>query len=374
MFDRIRTDSLRFLRVPPDPAPPAGAPGSLRVFRGGRNLYKLRLFAWLTGQIGAVIGIAFSLYFLGRLESAHEEAKRIAATAPSAAKSPAAKSPGTAAPSAAPATPTAAPPAPAASAPATATASTPSASPAATPTAPAADAAAAAATPADASAAPAAAPAASEAAPKKSKSKLSPEARARARGGLARMVERWPWWIFPLLRLLEWGGIALFVLQIPVTYALVRLDYELRWYLVTDRSLRIRTGLTTVQEATMSFANLQQVVVTQGPLQRLLGLADVRVQSAGGGGDSHEQKGGDSLHTGVFHGVDNASEVRDLILERLRVFRETGLGDPDEPAAAPPPLAPAPAGSAAPAPASAATLAAARELLAEARALRAAVS
>jgi len=220
----------------------------------------------------------------------------------------------------------------------------------------------------------AAAPAASEAAPKKSKSKLSPEARARARGGLARMVERWPWWIFPLLRLLEWGGIALFVLQIPVTYALVRLDYELRWYLVTDRSLRIRTGLTTVQEATMSFANLQQVVVTQGPLQRLLGLADVRVQSAGGGGDSHEQKGGDSLHTGVFHGVDNASEVRDLILERLRVFRETGLGDPDEPAAAPPPLAPAAADSAAPASASAATLAAARELLAEARALRAAVS
>ena len=80
----------------------------------------------------------------------------------------------------------------------------------------------------------------------------------------------------------------------------------------------------------MSFANLQQVVVTQGPLQRLLGLADVRVQSAGGGGDTHEKGGGDSLHTGVFHGVDNAGEIRDLILERLRHFRETGLGDPHE--------------------------------------------
>jgi hypothetical protein len=313
MFERIRHDALRFLRVPPDPAPPAGAPGSLRVFRGGRNLYTLRLFAWLTGQVGAVIGIAFSLYFLGRLESAHDEVKRLAAAGPVAAN----------------------PPAPAA---------------AVSPPAP---------VPADAAVAP-------EPAPKKARSKSSADARARARGGLTRVVERWPWWIFPLLRLVEWGGIAVFLLQIPVTYALVRLDFELRWYLVTDRSLRIRTGLTTVQEATMSFANLQQVVVTQGPLQRLLGLADVRVQSAGGGGDTRDHKGGDTLHTGVFHGVDNATEIRDLILERLRIFRATGLGDPDDP------VAPAPPASA-PAAAAAGTLAAARELLAEARALRAAV-
>lgn len=80
----------------------------------------------------------------------------------------------------------------------------------------------------------------------------------------------------------------------------------------------------------MSFANVQQVVVTQGPLQRLLGIADLRVQSAGGGGDHHERGEGESLHTGVFHGVDNAHEIRDLILDRLRAFRQAGLGDPDE--------------------------------------------
>ncbi len=317
MFDRIRARLLHFLRVPPDPAPPAGAPGSLRAFRGGRNLYKLRLLAWLLGQAGAVVGIGFSLYFLDRMEAAHAEAKRIAATpVPAASPRPAAEA-----------------------APAPATTAT--------------------------AAAPAVAPAA-DAATKKTKSKLSPEARQRARGGLARVVERWPWWIFPLLRFLEWGGIALFLFQIPVTYAMVRLDFELRWYLVTDRSLRIRTGIATVKESTMSFANVQQVVVTQGPLQRLLGLADVRVQSAGGGGDTHEQKGGESLHTGVFHGVSNAHEIRDLILERLRQFRETGLGDPDEPGRA----ASAPGGADAAASPPPAALAAAHELLAEARALR----
>jgi hypothetical protein len=56
------------------------------------------------------------------------------------------------------------------------------------------------------------------------------------------------------------------------------------------------------------------------------------VQSAGGGGAGghYEHRPHQSLHTGFFHGVDNASEIRDLIIERLRRFRETGLGDPDE--------------------------------------------
>jgi uncharacterized membrane protein YdbT with pleckstrin-like domain len=79
----------------------------------------------------------------------------------------------------------------------------------------------------------------------------------------------------------------------------------------------------------MSFANIQQVVVAQGPLQRLLGLADVKVKSAGGGG-GHPHQQGEDMHSGLFHSVTNAAEIRDLILERLRRFREAGLGDPDE--------------------------------------------
>src|SRR5436190_370073 len=144
--------------------------------------------------------------------------------------------------------------------------------------------------------------------PAKKKDQARPE---RARSAAKQVAARWPGWVFPLLKLIELGGILLYLVQIPFTYAMARLDYELRWYIVTDRSLRIRAGLTSVQESTMSFANLQQVVVTQGPLQRLLGIADVRVQSAGGGGDHQPGRAGDSLHTGVFRGVENASQIRD---------------------------------------------------------------
>lgn len=137
--------------------------------------------------------------------------------------------------------------------------------------------------------------------------------------------------VFQGLWILKAVGMVVYLFQLAITYAAVRLDYELRWYIVTDRSLRIRSGLWTVQEITMSFANLQQVVISQGPLQWLLGISDVRVESAGGGGlGSAEQTRTRSMHAGVFHGVENAAQVRDLIFDRLRHYRETGVGDPDE--------------------------------------------
>ena len=136
-------------------------------------------------------------------------------------------------------------------------------------------------------------------------------------------------WSIPFVVFLEYLGIATFVVLFPFTYALARLEFEQHWYIVTDRSLRIRTGVFVLSESTMSFANIQQVEVKQGPVQRLLGLADVRVRSAGGGGDSSDEHSGLALHMGVFKSVENAAEIRDLIMARLRAFREAGLGDPD---------------------------------------------
>ena len=178
------------------------------------------------------------------------------------------------------------------------------------------------------------------------------------------VAKRLPGWALPVFVVLEVLAILFFV-QAVFTYVVLRLDYEQRWYVVTDRSLRIRSGVWSVWEMTMSFANLQQVVVTQGPLQRWLGLADLRVESAGGGSAHSDMQGQKrSLHVGFFHGVGNAEEIRDLILARLRDFRQSGLGDPDErnPATPTPTVVPSAGDS----------VAAARELLAAAQELRSA--
>lgn len=159
----------------------------------------------------------------------------------------------------------------------------------------------------------------------------------------------------PLVRTIWWvveaGAAGLFVASIPITYFLQRLNYEMRWYIVTDRSLRIRSGVVWLQEMTMTFANIQEIRVNANPIEGLLGLANVEVRSAGGGG-SDEHGTPSSGHVAKFGGVDNAEAIRDLLVGRLRVYRDSGLGE--KTVEAQEPLA----------------LSAAREVLQETRALR----
>lgn len=137
-------------------------------------------------------------------------------------------------------------------------------------------------------------------------------------------------WVLTALETLGAGG---FLLQLPFSLAVAVLDFEMRWYMVTDRSLRIREGIVNVREKTMTFANIQNITVRQGPLQRFLGIADVEVRNAGGGAsspDSNKHGQSELVHVGYFRGVDQAETIRDTIFEGVRRQRDSGLGDPEE--------------------------------------------
>lgn len=276
MIAALQRRLLGFLRVPPQPDPPSGAPGSVRVFQAAPNYFRYQLASWGLAQMGALWGIIVGLSFL-----------RYASDVP---------------------------------------------------------------------------------------------------GEVLRYVPEFPG--FGWLMVAEAIGIASYLVQLPLTLLGVTLDYRMRWYIVTDRSLRVREGLVRVREQTMGFANIQNLSVRQGPLQRLLGLADLEVRTAGGGDEGGHKgphkKGQQSLHLAYFRGVDNAEEIKTLILDRLRRLRGSGLGDPDEaeegeiggavtasPAAAPPLAS---ASAAAPAAAGGFAVAAARELLDESRRLRQALA
>ncbi len=304
MLKKSRQLVLALLKVPPEPQPPAGQPESVQIFRAAPNYLRLRLAVWTGSQVLALAGVIFwlSVLNLGRVKW-QSERSTAAASAPVLGASTNAGS--------------------SVSAPSEGTSSPPA-------------------------------------------ERRSQKRQARTRNEFsveaARVISELPPWAVPVLLALEFVGFGFFLGQAFVSYTVLRLDYEQRWYMVTDRSLRIRSGVWSVGEMTMSFANLQQVTVTQGPIQRWLGLADLRVESAGGGGGQPgHPRASHSLHVGCFHGVGNASEIRDLILERLRQYRATGLGDPEELSA------PGLNFSAPPTPA---TVAAAREALAAARALR----
>jgi membrane protein YdbS with pleckstrin-like domain len=124
-------------------------------------------------------------------------------------------------------------------------------------------------------------------------------------------------------------ALALAVFPDIVVYIAIHLRYDTTWYVVSDRSLRIRRGIWLLHETTITYENIQNIRVTQGPLQRWYGIADVLVETAGGGGAASAEHGTSLgvMHRGLIEGVDNAHEIRDLILAHLRKTRTAGLGD-----------------------------------------------
>ena len=132
------------------------------------------------------------------------------------------------------------------------------------------------------------------------------------------------WW--PLAGLLT-APLWLFVIIVPdiVAYVAIHLRYDTTWYVLTDRSMRIRRGIWSIYETTITFENIQNVHIAQGPLQRWFGYANLMVMTAGGGGGGHEGQATMGSHVGLMEGLDNAGELRDRILARSQL--NVGLGD-----------------------------------------------
>lgn len=124
------------------------------------------------------------------------------------------------------------------------------------------------------------------------------------------------------------------IFKAAVGFLLVRLDYEMRWYKLSDRSLRIREGVFTVKEMTMTFLNIQNIEISQGPIQRLFGISDLKVESAGGGAAMPSANGGmqeaSAPHIACFRGVDNPKEIMELMRARLKEVQDAGLGHPED--------------------------------------------
>jgi len=110
-----------------------------------------------------------------------------------------------------------------------------------------------------------------------------------------------------------------------LNFVLIQLGYANCYYVVTDSSLRIRHGVLTVHEVTFTFANIQNLSVVQGPIQRMFGISDLKVETAGGGSAEHP---GHNLHVAHFRGIANPEELKELIATCMQAHRDSGLGDP----------------------------------------------
>jgi membrane protein YdbS with pleckstrin-like domain len=172
--------------------------------------------------------------------------------------------------------------------------------------------------------------------------------------GLAAVVKTWILGVLGVVAVVKLGALGLLVavplallllFLVGLTAVATRLDWELRDYLIGDRSLRVRQGALVQREVTLSFANVQNVEVTQGPLERLFGFQSLKVTTAGGGHSASKKELFNS-HEAILAGLTNAEEIREIVMDALRRRKDAGLGDADDARAAGAParaaLAPAP--------------------------------
>ncbi len=114
----------------------------------------------------------------------------------------------------------------------------------------------------------------------------------------------------------------------------IRLEYDMRYYILTDRSLRIRKGVWSIVEQTLTFVNIQNIAVEQGPLERLFDISRLVVDTAGGGGTVASHQPGtvmQNYHRAVLSGLENAAEIREQIILYLKKIPQSGgLGIPGE--------------------------------------------
>jgi len=104
------------------------------------------------------------------------------------------------------------------------------------------------------------------------------------------------------------------IVLLPI-WALVGVWWAKRYYrglrlYVTDRSIVIAKGVFFKQELTIPLDKIQDISIREGPLLAKFGLLGLRIETAGQRNATTGKSEADLI------GVENARQVRDLILER----------------------------------------------------------
>jgi len=121
-------------------------------------------------------------------------------------------------------------------------------------------------------------------------------------------------------------ALALAILPDIVAYVAIHLKYDTMWYVMNARSLRCRRGIWTVIEHTITFENVQNVHIRRGPVQYFFGISTIVIETAG----AAEPDGANRFAVGnkaIMEGIERPWEIRDLIMERVKRSRGTGIGE-----------------------------------------------
>ncbi|MHA1112258.1 MAG: PH domain-containing protein [Promethearchaeota archaeon] len=131
---------------------------------------------------------------------------------------------------------------------------------------------------------------------------------------------------FILLYIVDSGIFVLFNL---VGIVLTLIYWKSFSYRISDKYIRIHSGIFTKSKTTIPFSRIQNINIAQGVFDRIFGLHTVKIETAGG--SSTPQQGGQIRPEGYIPGVKDPSKMSEIIDKLVHKYTQTkvdsGIGD-----------------------------------------------
>jgi membrane protein YdbS with pleckstrin-like domain len=102
----------------------------------------------------------------------------------------------------------------------------------------------------------------------------------------------------------------------------INLYYQCLFYTFTESEIIVEKGVWWRQKSIVPYNRITNVDIRQGPVSRILGLWELRIQTAG----YHVATGGGyGVAEAVLQGIKNVEEVRSFILDMVRSLRPVAV-------------------------------------------------
>jgi putative membrane protein len=122
-------------------------------------------------------------------------------------------------------------------------------------------------------------------------------------------------WLYVIRAVLTGPG---FLIAMPVLF----FRYETMHYRFDAEGIHMRWGILFRRQINLTYARIQDIHITSGLIQRWLGLADIKIQTASGSSGAEM----------TLEGLLEFETVRDFLYSRMRGYRDRPSSAREEPA------------------------------------------
>lgn len=118
-------------------------------------------------------------------------------------------------------------------------------------------------------------------------------------------------------------AIVMIVAYVALCYFLAKLTYRFWRYELTEDSLKIEKGIIWKKYIAIPYDRVQNVDIYRGPADRILGLSDLHVQTAGYSGTSYGHRKRGISSEGRLPGLapEIAEQIRNRLIKRAKGTR-----------------------------------------------------